>query len=69
MEHEFLGHVISNLREITIDDFGKAEFYSETKTALKLVNEFRIEMGLQDYQRLNYRVQDANMIIFGNPKK
>ncbi len=69
LEHEVLGHSLKRYEDYTINYYGFDEFHSGDMTALKLVNKFRIEMGLQDYQRLNYGVQDAPMIFFGNPKK
>ena len=69
LEHEVLAHSVMRLEDYTIDYFGKKEFNSGKMTALKLVNIFRVEIGLQDYQRLTYCVQGQPLILFGNPTK
>lgn len=47
---------------------GDAKF---AKTAMQVVNEFRVEMGLENFQRLHYdyiRLKDGKYgFIFGNP--
>ena len=72
MEHEILGHSVLEYDDFDRENnvyYGKSEYYRTDQTTVRLVNKFVVEMGLQNYQRLCYGVQDQPMILFGNPDK
>ncbi|MDD3687339.1 MAG: hypothetical protein PHE56_11295, partial [Bacteroidales bacterium] len=75
IEHEYLFHVVLKLEDYSNINskigWGEDEFRylpNESRTTVQMENEFRIEMGLENYQRLFYRTNDNTLLlIFGHP--
>ena len=63
MEHEFLGHAKRGWDDYNVSSIGGAE----SRTTISLVNSFRVGMGLENYQRMFYRLEDRGISFYSDP--